>query len=62
MCSKAKKKLGWEPKIKFYELVRIMVDADLELLGLEAPGEGQKIIEEKFNGWHRWDAQVISME
>jgi len=61
-CSKAKKILGWEPKIKFYELVRIMVDADLELLGLEAPGEGQKIIEEKFNGWHRWDAQVISME
>ena len=61
-CSKAKKKLGWEPKIKFYELVRIMVDADLELLGLETPGEGQKIIEEKFDGWHRWDTQVISME
>jgi len=61
-CSKAKEKLGWEPKIKFYELVRIMVDADLELLGLETPGEGQKIIEEKFDGWHRWDTQVISME
>lgn len=29
-ASKAKRKLGWEPKIKFKELVRIMVDADLE--------------------------------
>jgi GDPmannose 4,6-dehydratase len=28
--SKAKKKLGWEPKIKFKELVKIMVKADLE--------------------------------
>ena len=36
--SKAKKLLEWEPKIKFHELVRIMVDADMELAGLEAPG------------------------
>lgn len=27
--AKAKKQLGWEPKVKFTELVRIMVDADL---------------------------------
>jgi len=27
--AKAKKKLGWEPKVRFKELVRIMVDADL---------------------------------
>jgi GDPmannose 4,6-dehydratase len=27
--SKAKKILGWEPKIKFKELVEMMVDADL---------------------------------
>jgi GDPmannose 4,6-dehydratase len=27
---KAKEKLGWEPKIKFEELVRIMVEADIE--------------------------------
>jgi GDPmannose 4,6-dehydratase len=26
----AKRELGWEPKIKFKELVRIMVGADLE--------------------------------
>jgi GDPmannose 4,6-dehydratase len=28
---------------------------------LECPGEGQKIIDEKFGGWHRWDHQVVSM-
>jgi GDPmannose 4,6-dehydratase len=30
-ASKAKAQLGWEPKVKFKDLVRIMVDADLEL-------------------------------
>ena len=30
--AKAKQKLGWEPKVRFDELVRIMVDADMELL------------------------------
>ncbi len=28
-CSKAKKQLGWRPKVKFNELVTMMVDADL---------------------------------
>ena len=34
--SKAKKKLAWEPKVSFKELVRIMVEADLELARREA--------------------------
>ena len=29
---KAKEKLGWEPKVRFDDLVRIMVDADMEML------------------------------
>ena len=29
--AKAKRQLGWEPKVRFQDLVRIMVDADLEL-------------------------------
>lgn len=29
--SKAKRQLNWEPKVKFKELVQIMVDADMEL-------------------------------
>jgi GDPmannose 4,6-dehydratase len=34
--SKAKQKLGWAAKTKFKELVRLMVDADLEAAGKEA--------------------------
>jgi len=30
--SKAKKQLGWEPKTKFAELTKLMVDADVKLL------------------------------
>jgi len=29
-ASKAKRELGWEPKVRFKELVRLMVDAELE--------------------------------
>ena len=29
--TKAKEKLGWEPKVTFEGLVNLMVDADLEL-------------------------------
>ncbi|MBP6507005.1 MAG: GDP-mannose 4,6-dehydratase [Opitutaceae bacterium] len=34
--AKAKRQLGWEPKVKFKELVRIMTEADLELAKREA--------------------------
>jgi GDPmannose 4,6-dehydratase len=35
--AKAKKILDWEPKVRFKDLVAIMVDADMELLSREAP-------------------------
>jgi len=38
-ASKARKTLGWEPKVRFHELVRIMVDADMALLSRETPRE-----------------------
>ncbi len=60
--SRARKSLGWQPKVEFKELVRIMVDADLELSGQSCPGEGRKILKERFSGWHRWEHQVVSME
>ncbi|MGA2488872.1 MAG: GDP-mannose 4,6-dehydratase [Anaerolineales bacterium] len=59
--SKAQRVIGWEPRVFFKDLVRIMVDADLELIGLKSPGEGAKIIEKHHGEWHRWDSQVISM-
>lgn len=60
--TKARENLKWSPRVKFHELVRIMVDADLEYYGLQSPGEGKRIIDEAFNGWHRWEHQVVSME
>lgn len=56
--SKARRELGWEPKITFKELVRIMVDADMAAIGLAPPGEGKRILDEKFTGWHQWDTGV----
>jgi GDPmannose 4,6-dehydratase len=37
--SKAKRKLGWEPKTKFVDLTKLMVDADVELLRRHREGE-----------------------
>lgn len=59
--SKAREKLGWEPKITWKELARIMVDADLEAVGLEPIGEGLRILEENFDDWHRWDTGVTAV-
>jgi GDPmannose 4,6-dehydratase len=36
--SKAKEKLGWQPKTKFQDLVSIMVDADIKRVGKEIKG------------------------
>ena len=38
-AAKAKKKLGWEPKVKFKQLAEIMVDADIQLLAEERSGQ-----------------------
>jgi GDPmannose 4,6-dehydratase len=49
---KANKKLGWAPKIKFEDLVKIMVDADMRNVGLEPLGDGDKVLKKKFpNRW-----------
>jgi len=50
-ASKAKKILGWKTRVTFKELVKIMVDADMELIGLNSPGEGEKILIEKEINW-----------
>ena len=60
--SRAQKELGWEPRVFFKDLVRIMVDADLELAGLQSPGEGKRILRVHHGNWHRWEDQIVSME
>ena len=42
-ASKAHQKLGWTPKTKFADLVRLMVDADVRLLQSQPAGAGRKI-------------------
>jgi GDPmannose 4,6-dehydratase len=55
-AAKAKKALGWDPKIRFDDLVKIMVDADMRAIGLEPIGEGDRILEKKFpKRWWRAD-------
>jgi GDPmannose 4,6-dehydratase len=46
--SKAARVLKWRPQIKFNDLVKIMIDADLRAAGLVPPGEGDAIIAKKF--------------
>jgi len=50
--TKARKALGWKPKVTFAELAKIMVDADMRKEGLEPIGEGDSILKEKFP--HKW--------
>jgi GDPmannose 4,6-dehydratase len=38
-ASKAKRVLGWQPRTTFHELVRLMVDADRQLLAKELAGQ-----------------------
>ena len=53
---KARDMIGWAPKIKFNDLVKVMVDADLRRRGLKPPGEGDKILQSKFpNKWWKVD-------
>jgi len=59
--SKARKILDWAPKITYKQLARIMVDADMEAVGLQPVGEGLKILEENFTDWHRWETGVTAM-
>jgi len=53
---KAKKELKWSPKIRFKDLVKIMVDADMRALSLKPIGEGDKVLDKKFpKRWWRVD-------
>jgi GDPmannose 4,6-dehydratase len=37
--AKAKRQLGWEPKTRFVDLVKLMVDADVDLLRRHREGQ-----------------------
>lgn len=50
-ATKATEKLNWKPRVTFKELVKIMVDADMELAGITPPGEGERILHDKDIRW-----------
>ncbi len=54
--SKARKLLKWKPKITFKDLTKIMVDADMKVIGVKPIGDGDKILNKKFpNKWWKKD-------
>jgi GDPmannose 4,6-dehydratase len=49
---KANSILGWKPAVKFEDLIKIMIDADLRAAHLQPPGEGDEILAKRFP--RRW--------
>jgi GDPmannose 4,6-dehydratase len=53
--AKAKAKLGWEPRVTFEELIKIMVDYDARSVGLTPPCEGMEVCRAKGFGYTKHD-------
>ncbi len=49
---RTKRALGWESKVTFSMLAKIMVDADMRELGVEPKGEGDRMLREVYP--HKW--------
>ena len=58
-CTKARNQLGWEPKIRFKDLVHILVDAEMKRTGLESPGDGFDVLEKVYP--KRWWKESVTM-
>jgi len=55
---KARERFGWAPRVGFKDLVAIMVDADMEQVGLKPRGRGKTILQEKLAHWNHWQNSV----
>ena len=58
--TRTREKLGWAPRTTFEELVKIMCDYDLKLVGLEPPGEGIAISRSKGFGYTNHELTLMS--
>lgn len=56
--SKARNALGWEPKVSFKDLVKIMIDTDMESLGIEPIGQCKSILAR--NGMNLVDRALLN--
>jgi GDPmannose 4,6-dehydratase len=52
--TKAKEKLNWKPSVTFKELVYLMVDADMQALGLTSPNQAADAATLRQNGGTSW--------
>ena len=52
-ASEAKRRLGWSARVRFADLVKIMMDADLEAAGLDTPGDGTRALSAAGLTWLR---------
>ena len=52
--SKARNILGWKPEIYLDGLISIMVDADMESIGIAPIGKGKKKVQSNAMDWHKW--------
>jgi GDPmannose 4,6-dehydratase len=52
--TKAKEKLNWKPSVTFKELVYLMVDADMQALGLTSPNQAADAATQRQNGGASW--------
>jgi len=59
--TKARQRLGWEPRITFDDLIKIMVDYDMRLIGLNPIGEGIKVCEQKSFAYTNHDFSLSSI-
>ncbi|MCG6550895.1 MAG: GDP-mannose 4,6-dehydratase [Candidatus Magnetominusculus sp. LBB02] len=56
--TKAAHTLNWQPRVTFKELVKIMVDADMEAAGLTHPGQGRQILADKGLNWTTTNIEI----
>jgi len=59
--SETKRRLGWQPTVTFRDLVRIMVDADLEVVGRPAPGKGMQCLTDG-TSWYTASSRTLKDE
>ena len=52
---KAKKDLHWNPKVSFENIIKIMIDSDMQELGLTPVGEGKDFIDKNCNVWYPYN-------
>src|SRR5439155_6112294 len=45
---KAERALGWNPKVRFREVVKVLVDAEMRKKGLQPIGEGDAVLDKFF--------------